>query len=108
MARFSNEHKIKVGDDGLVVLREPTNKEWETYTRDRVTVRRGKVNTTSFKASCDLLDAVVTRIENIEDDDGNPVTLETLDRIPGRYKELWIVEAFESGMADGEELEKNS
>ena len=101
MTKLTKEHKVEYGATAVITMREPTNREWNTLNRDRVKVgRKGKVDTSkSLKARCELFDKVVTRIENLADDDGE-ITLETLERIPARLKETWIIDTFESDIGD--------
>lgn len=111
MAKFVKEHEIKIGEDGLIVLREPTNVEWARFSNDRASVSRGKVKLSGAQARCRLFDKIIVRIENIEDD-GGTITLETLDRIPDRVKEKCILERIEVDIneitVENEDLEKNS
>lgn len=105
MAKLSKEHKVEYGGDAIIMMREPTNAEWNELNSERAKVgRKGRVSTAgALKARCKLFDKVVTSIENLEDDVGK-ITLETLERIPARLKEQWIIETFEAD--DGEDLEK--
>ena len=97
MAKLQNEINVKIGDDGLIVLREPTNKEWNDFTADRYPVgRRNKMKDNSGTARAELFDKLVVRIEKIEDNAG-PITMETKERIPGRLKAQIIFDALESG-----------
>lgn len=104
MAKLSKEHKVKYGEDAVIIMREPTNKEWNTLNSGRVKLgRKGRPDTSGgLKARCQLFDAVLTSIENLEDDDGK-ITMETIERIPARLKEQWIMETFEND--EGEHLE---
>ena len=96
MAKLSKEIEIKIGADGLLVLREPSNAEWNEFTADRYPVgKRNRLKDNSGVAREALFDLLMVKIENIEDDDG-AITLETKDRIPGRLKAQIIFEAFES------------
>jgi hypothetical protein len=99
MAKLLGEYEIRIGDDGLIVLREPTNEEWADFSR-KTSVRyikgraRPRKRKEILEARCGLFDLLVTSIENIEDKTG-PITMDTLDRIHGRLKEAWILEKFE-------------
>ena len=105
MTKLSKEHKVEYGATAIITMREPTNREWNIFNRDRVTVgKKGRVDTSkSLEARCNLFDKIATGIENLADDDG-PITLETLERIPARLKETWIIEKLEGD--DGAELEE--
>ena len=97
MAKLSNEIEVKVGPDGLLVLRNPTNKEWNCFEADRYPVgKRNRMKDNSGSARVALFDLLLVRIENIEDGVG-PITIETKDRFPGRMKSQIIFDAFETG-----------
>ena len=98
MAKLSKGVEVKVGTDGLIILREPTNKEWNDFEADRYPVgKRNRMRDNSGAARADLFDKLVQKIENLEDGDG-PITLETKDRIPARLKGQIIFDAFETGI----------
>ncbi len=100
--KISNEIEVRVGDDGLITLREPTNKEWNDFTASRYPTKGRKTKDKSTPARADLFDKVVTKIEKIEDDTG-PITVETKERLPNRIKSSAIFQAFED--EDVEEAE---
>jgi len=87
--------EVKVGDDGLIVLREPTDQEWNEFEKARYQVRRNKFKDNASRARIDFFDKLVIRIEKIEDDQG-PITLETKERIPNRKKAQIVFQAFET------------
>jgi hypothetical protein len=95
MAKLNGEIEVKVGDDGLIALRNPTNKEWNDFEAARYPLSRNKIKNHALEARAELFDRVVVRIENIEDDQG-PITLETRDRIPNRIKSSIIFRTFET------------
>jgi len=95
MAKLSGEIEVKVGEDGLIVLRKPTNKEWNDFDAARYPVSRNKIKNHAIEARAELFDKLVVRIENLEDDQG-PITLETKARIPDRHKGVIIFKAFET------------
>ncbi len=95
--KLNKEIEIKVGSDGLIVLREPTNKEFNDFQADRYPLgRRNQMKDNSGQARMALFDRLVIKIENIEDNDG-AITLDTKDRIPARVKGQIIFDVFESG-----------
>ena len=97
MAKLGKEIEVKIGEDGVIVLREPTNKEWNEFSAERYPVgRHNKMKDNSGAARAVLFDTILTKVENIEDDEG-PITLETKDRIPARLKGQIIFDAFETG-----------
>jgi hypothetical protein len=95
MAKLGNEIQIKIGEDGLIVLRQPTNREWNAFEAERYQLRRNKIQDNASKARVALFDTLVVKIENVEDDQG-PITLETKDRIPDRRKAEMIFKALEA------------
>ena len=92
--KLSNEIKVDAGDDGHVVLREPTAREWNNYTAAKGQLRGQRYIDKTSQARGDLFDKIVMNIEGIEDDNG-PITMETKDRIPLRLKSQIIFKAFE-------------
>jgi hypothetical protein len=101
--KFAETREIKIGTDGVVILREPTNKEWNDFSSELITLRRhGKARDESVIARGKLFDRLVTRIDNCEDGQG-PVTLETKDRFPIRLKSDIIFNAFQVSEVDIEE-----
>jgi hypothetical protein len=95
--KLSKEIEVKIGADGLIVLREPATKEWNEFTADRYQVgKRNRMKDNSGQAREALFDLLLIKIENIEDDAG-AITLETKDRIPARLKGQIIFDVFESG-----------
>lgn len=97
MAKLAKDVEVRIGTDGLIILREPTIKEWNEFTSERYPVgKRNQMKDNSSAARLSLFDKLLIRIENIEDDQG-VITLETKDRIPARMKVQIIFDAFESG-----------
>jgi hypothetical protein len=94
--RLSNEIEVQVGDDGRIVLRQPTNKEWNEFTAARFPMKRGgqRMVDKSHIARVDLFDLIVVKIDNIEDGAG-PITVDTKDRLPDWIKQDVIFRAFE-------------
>ena len=69
---------FRSGDEGIAVLREPTNKEWNNFQAAQF---RGKGAVGMTTARAQLFDAIVKDVRNIEDKKG-PITIEGKDRIP--------------------------
>lgn len=94
--KLRQEITVNIGDDGRIVLREPTNREWNEFQQDRYPVgKRNQLKDNSGPARVVLFDKLVVRIENIEDDQG-AITLDSKDRIPDRIKGQIIFDAFEA------------
>ena len=88
---LKDEVEVKIGDEGIAVLREPTNKEWNNFQAAQF---RGKGAVGMTTARAQLFDVIVTDIRNIEDKQGD-ITIEGKDRIPARIKAQCIVVGFE-------------
>ncbi len=98
MVKLLKEVEVKVGIDGLLILREPTNKEWNEFEAERYPIgKRNRLKDNSGTARQALFDKLLIRIENLEDNEGI-ITLETKDRIPARLKGKIIFDAFESDL----------
>lgn len=98
--KIGEDLKVEVGEDGIILLREPTNKEWNNFTKNRFITGKGRaVTDTSTKARADLFDILVKDIKNLEDNTG-PITLETKERLPHRIKADVILNAFEADVVD--------
>lgn len=96
MTKIGNDVEVKVGEDGLIVLRRPTNAEWNKFEADRYPLHRNKVTNAGLEARCALFDKLLVEVENVEDNQG-PITVEGKDRIPNSMKGEIIFQAFESG-----------
>ncbi len=97
MAKILNEIVVKVGEDGKLVLRNPTNKEWNEFEAERYSVgKRNRMKDNSGPAREALFDLLLIKVENLEDGEG-PITIETKSRIPARIKSQIIFDAFETG-----------
>jgi hypothetical protein len=94
MAKVGISVEIRIGEDGLIELREPTNREWNEFDQARYPINRNKVKYNATAARAGLFDKLVIRLENIEDGKGK-IGLEELDRIPDRVKADVIFKAFE-------------
>jgi len=92
-------------NEGRIVLREPTNKEWNDYSANTFSVgKKRKVTDTSGQARCVLFDKIVSAIDHVEDSRG-AVTLQDLDRIPARYKQRAVFLCFED---DAQEVDEKN
>ncbi|GEM_PF-6311144 len=96
MARIGASIEVKIGEDGLIELREPTNQEWNRFEAERYPIGRNqKLRNNATAARAALFDRLVLRIDNLEDGQGK-LGLDTLDRIPERLKSDIVFKAFES------------
>ncbi|GBE37474.1 hypothetical protein BMS3Bbin08_00064 [bacterium BMS3Bbin08] len=103
---LKKEVKVRIGDEGVIVLREPTNKEWNNFEAARFQLARGGGSATTARAQ--LFDTIVTDIQDLGDETG-PITLERKDVIPNRLKAQCIVVGFEMSEIELDEAEiKNS
>lgn len=94
--QFATERIVKIGADGVVGLREPTNEEWNNFSAELVSFKRhGKVRDESVEARGLLFDRIVTRLDNFIDPSGAPITLETKERFPLRIKSDIIFNTFQ-------------
>lgn len=101
--KFAETREVKIGADGVVILREPTNKEWNEFSSELLSLKRhGKARDESVSARGRLFDKLVVRIDNCEDGQG-PVTIETKDRFPIRLKSDIIFNAFQVSEVDIDE-----
>jgi len=122
MARIVGEHIVTLTsggvlemrgpegpDEGRIVLREPTNEEWNKYDSSRFEFsKKGRLKRDNQPAGkCELFDALVVNISGIEDDRGE-ITPDDLDRVPARYKQRAIFLCFEDeSTEDVDDTEKN-
>jgi len=96
MAKLRKDVEVKIGDDGKIILKEPSNHEWNDFVAKRYPLSKGnRLKDNSSEARVELFDKLVVEIENIEDEKGL-ITLETKERIPARLKAEIIFKAFES------------
>jgi len=99
--KLGNEVKVglEVGNEEVMfTLREPTNAELNRFLSGRfsMTMRGKQVNDKSVEARVEFFDLLVTKVSNLEDADGKPMTAEQKDKIPSNWKNLVILEAFEN------------
>lgn len=100
MVKLGSEIKVGllVGNEEVSFsFREPTNAELNRFLSGRYSMSRGKsVNDKSFEARVAFFDLLLTKVENLEDEEGVLVTPEQKDKIPSNWKNTVILEAFES------------
>lgn len=100
MARLSREKMatVMLGDEEVkFYFREPSNKEMNDFLASRWDPgKKGKVTDNSHEARCAFFDKTLTKIENLEDADGAPVTPERKDLVPANWKADMIFKLFES------------
>ncbi len=103
MARLQREWTVtaELGDEEVkFTLREATNEEINGFLGSRYDIqakgRKVKADDKSVKARCSFFDDLLTKIENLEDEDGDPVTLERKEKIPSKWKNAAILEKYEA------------
>lgn len=98
--KIRKEIEVQVGEDGLVVFREPTNQEWNDFVAERYPVgRHARMKDNSEGARAKLFDKLAVRFEKLEDDAGE-INIDGKDRIPMRLKASLIFTAFEQNDID--------
>jgi hypothetical protein len=98
--KIKKEIEVQVGEDGLVVFREPTNEEWNAFTAERYPVgRHARMKDNSAEARAKLFDKLAVRFDKLEDEIG-PIAVEDKARIPMRLKASLIFTAFEQDDID--------
>lgn len=96
MAKLGKEIIFEVGDDGIIKLRQPTNKEWNQYNADKIDAQMdGRDVEASNRIMCELFDTLVTEITNIEDADDTKITLTDLTKINAKEKASMIMQGIE-------------
>lgn len=95
--RLASEKKVQWGEDGSVTLAEPTNAQWNEYTRLKFPVgKKGtSVRNDLSAAAVWLFDQVYLGHDGLEDSEG-PIPPGAKDRLPDRLKAQSIMVAFES------------
>ena len=103
MARLLKEIRFKIDDAFLpedaevfVTLRRPTPKETSDFMGSRWEAGKGgRMKDYSHEARCEFFDLLLTKVEGFEGDDGQPVTPERKELIPGNWKGTVILKNFE-------------
>lgn len=84
------------GEEVTLSYREPTNEELNKFlSRRYIAGKGGGVRDTSLKARVEFHDKLLTGVDNLEDEDGAPVTVERADKIPVNWKNEIIFKQFE-------------
>lgn len=99
--KLGSEIKVELpvgNEEVLFTFREPTNAELNRFLSGRFSMAmRGKqVNDKSVGARVEFFDLLITKVDNLEDEDGKPITAEQKDKIPSNWKNAVILEAFEN------------
>ena len=104
MARLTNEIIAvkELGNEKVYFyLRRPDNEEINKFLKSRLNTKRpGKPKDESTEARESFFDSLITKVENLEDHDGTPITHETKDRIPAHWKSDIIMKEFEENDID--------
>jgi hypothetical protein len=97
--RLGTERRIAitVNDEQVhFTLRQATNQEINQFLSARFSTKRGKFGDSSTPARCNFFDKLLTKVENLEDPSGDPVTAETKDKIPANWKASIILSLYEN------------
>ena len=106
--KLSKDHRIDltIGKETVTfILRKPSNKELNDFLADRYdTTRRGRLKDRSVAARADFFDMLLTGVENLVDDDDNPITPAAAEKIPLNWKSSIIFSEFEDVEIDEKNL----
>ncbi len=97
--KLRNEVKIGMdvaGEEVLFTFRNPSNAELNRFLSGRFSMRGRQMSDRSVQARVEFFDLLITGIENVEGEDGKPITAEQADKIPTNWKNAVILEAFEN------------
>lgn len=99
MAKLTAElsASVKVGNEEvLFTFRQPTNKELNEFLNKRYEIRGSKkLSDNSLNARTGFFDLLLQKIDNLEDENGQPVTPERTELIPATWKNDIIFKLFE-------------
>lgn len=99
MAKLSTELSASVkvgGEEVLFTFRQPSNKELNEFLTKRYELRGAKrMSDNSLNARGQFFDLLLTGIKNLEDEKGDPITLERSELIPATWKNDIIFKLFE-------------
>ncbi len=84
------------GEEVVFTFREPTNGELNQFLSDRFSMRGKKTVDRSVNKRVELFDLLLTKVENLEGADGNPITAENREKIPVTWKNAVILDTFEN------------
>ena len=80
----------------LFTLRKPTNEELNEFLGERYEVeKKGKLKDKSLTARVALFDTLLTGVENLTDENDNPIGPDRKAEIPANWKGSVIFKAFE-------------
>ena len=106
MAKILDELEafLDVGEEKIrFVFRTPTSKEENEFERNKTFTKRNQVKNNSFSARVTLFDLLFEKIENLTKPkegllvgrDEKPLTKETINLLPNKYKSDLILYAYE-------------
>lgn len=99
MAKLTKEIKASLKlDDGeaVLTLRQPTNQELNEFMAERYSYSGKKMRDNSYTARAEFFDLLLTKVENLEDSEGVPITAERKELIPAHWKSNVIILQFET------------
>lgn len=100
MAKLSREKTatVMLGDEEVkFYFRDPSNKEMNDFLSSRwETGKKGKMADNSHEARCAFFDKLFTKVETLEDPEGNPVTPANKEVVPSNWKADMVFRLFES------------
>lgn len=90
---ISGKHR---GEEVVFMLRQPTTDELSTF-KSRCGVYLHREDELDLAGACraELFDLLLNRVENLYDEDGQPITVDLKDKISPRWKINLIFGAFE-------------
>ena len=107
MAKLKNEltASVMLGDEKVLLsFRAPTNEELNDFMAKRHEVSAGKrnikVRDNSLVARAEFFDKLLTKVENLEDSEGKPITPERKELIPSTWKNDIVFRLFEDTEID--------
>lgn len=87
MAKLGENISFQVGEDGLIELRQPTNREWNQYVQDKNDSQASKRDQLAVsEIVCAMFDKLVINIVNIFDKDDTEINLQNLQLIEDQVK----------------------
>lgn len=97
MAKLIAKHKVIFLGDATATLREPTTEEWNEYNKERFKIVRKKkvAENNEIKAKCNLFDKICLDIDNLYDENDQPVKVDRIHLIPAYEKQKMIFSTFE-------------
>lgn len=88
---------LTIGNESvLFTLRKPTNEELNEFLGERYEVeKKGKLKDKSLTARVALFDTLLVGVDNLTDENDNPIGPDRKDEIPANWKGSVIFKAFE-------------